>query len=83
MRVIYAWWMMLGLALAYLPTCKIFAVPPWAPQVSVLSALWNGGGSNLSLSPCFPLADPCILGDWPFCVEWTSNGPGIVPEGSF
>src|SRR6218665_3315536 len=43
----------------------------------------TGGGANLSLSPCFPLADPCILCDWPFCVEWTSIGPmaqGLFPR---
>ena len=26
----------------FIPTCKIFAVPPWAPEVSVSSTLWKG-----------------------------------------
>src|SRR6218665_307793 len=60
-----------GVYLALLrPTCKIFAVPSWAPEVHVPSALWNGG----PLCPfCmyFHKADPCILGGRSFHVEWT------------
>ena len=64
------------------PTCKIFAVLPWAPEVAVPSALWNGG-HLCPFCPYFHKADPCILSGWPFRVEWTSVGTAIAPQGSF
>jgi len=37
------WRRLLGLALTYICTCQIIAVPPWSPEVAVPSALWNEG----------------------------------------
>src|SRR6218665_4138098 len=66
------------------PTSEIFAVPPRAPEIAVPSTQGNGGYS-LFLLPVRYLhkPDPCILGGWPLCVEWTSLGRVIAPQDSF
>jgi len=49
--------------------------------VAVPSDYWNGG-TICPYCPNFNSPNSCILGGWPLCLEWTSIGTAIAPQGS-
>src|SRR6218665_3391493 len=63
------------------PSSEIFVMSPWTPEVAVPFDLWNGG-TLCPFCPYFNLPDACILGGWPFCVEWASIGTAIAFQNS-
>ena len=46
------------------PTFEIFAISPWAPEVSLPFDQWDGG-ILCPFCPYFNSPDSCILGGWP------------------
>src|SRR6218665_3317419 len=74
------WRCILGLAPGQPPRSLLYHP---GHQRSQFTPLIGTGVTLCSFCSCIHNPGPCILGGWPFCVEWASFAAKIAPQDSF